>query len=563
MPELNQYDAIVVGSGISGGWAAKELCEKGLKTLVLERGRMVEHLKDYPTTTMDPWEFKHRGVIDEIKRENPVVGRCYAFEEATQHFFVKDKEHPYVQEKPFDWIRGYQVGGKSLIWARQTQRWSKYDFEGPGRDGFAVDWPIRYDDLAPWYSHVERFAGISGDKDGVETLPDGEFLPAFEMNCVEKEMQKRIMAAYKDRYVMQGRCAHLTKPNPIHEQQGRAQCQARHLCYRGCPYGAYFSSNSSTLPWAAKTGNLTICPDSVVHSIIYDEQKQKATGVRVIDAKTNQATEYFAKVIFINAACLNTNLILLNSTSKRFPNGFGNDNGLLGKYIAFHNYRGNLNAVFEGFEDKYYFGRRPTAVMMPNFRNVYKQEMDFQRGYMVHYSADRTGWNRGAGQPGIGAEYKNSLLEPGQWSVFMMMQGEHVPLEKDHVKLSPELKDAWGIPQLVTSVDHSENDEKIIRDFLEQGTEMLEKSGCKNIVATNTQQAPGLDIHEMGGVRMGKDPKTSLLNKWNQFHNCANVFVTDGASMTSTGTQNPSITYMALTARAANHAVEELKKGNI
>lgn len=563
MPETNSYDAIVVGSGISGGWAAKELCEKGLKTLVLERGRMVEHLKDYPTTSMDPWEFKHRGVIDEIKRENPVVGRCYAFEEATKLFFVKDKDHPYVQEKPFDWIRGYQVGGKSLIWARQTQRWSKYDFEGPGRDGFAVDWPIRYDDLAPWYSHVERFAGISGDKDGVETLPDGEFLPAFEMNCVEKEMQKRIMAAYKDRYVMQGRCAHLTKPNPIHTQQGRAQCQARHLCYRGCPYGAYFSSNSSTLPWAAKTGNLTIRPDSVVHSIIYDEQKQKATGVRVIDAKTNQATEYFAKVIFINAACLNTNLILLNSTSKRFPNGFGNDNGLLGKYIAFHNYRGNLNAVFEGFEDKYYFGRRPTAVMMPNFRNVYKQEMDFQRGYMVHYSADRTLWNRGFATDGVGADYKNSLLEPGEWSVFMMMQGEHVPLEKDHVRLSPDLKDAWGIPQLVTSVDHSENDEKIIRDFLEQGTEMLEKSGCKNIVATNTQQAPGLDIHEMGGVRMGKDPKTSLLNKWNQFHNCPNVFVTDGASMTSTGTQNPSITYMALTARAANHAVEELKKKNI
>jgi choline dehydrogenase-like flavoprotein len=563
MPDTNSYDAIVVGSGISGGWAAKELCEKGLKTLVLERGRMVEHLKDYPTTTMDPWEFKHRGVIDEIKRENPVVGRCYAFEEATQHFFVKDQEHPYVQEKPFDWIRGYQVGGKSLIWARQTQRWSKYDFEGPGRDGFAVDWPIRYDDLAPWYSHVERFAGISGDKDGLETLPDGEFLPAFEMNCVEKEMQKRIMTAYKDRYVVQGRCAHLTKPNPIHTQQGRAQCQARHLCYRGCPYGAYFSSNSSTLPWAAKTGKLTIRPDSVVHSIIYDEQKQKATGVRVIDAKTNKATEYFANVIFINAACLNTNLILLNSTSKRFPNGFGNDNGLLGKYIAFHNYRGNLSAVFEGFEDKYYYGRRPTAVMMPNFRNVYKQEMDFQRGYMVHYSADRTGWNRGSGQTGIGAGYKNSLLEPGQWSVFMMMQGEHVPLEKDHVRLSPDLKDAWGIPQLVTSVDHSENDEKIIKDFFEQGTEMLVKSGCKNIIATNTQQAPGLDIHEMGGVRMGKDPRNSMLNKWNQFHSCPNVFVTDGASMTSTGTQNPSITFMALTSRAADYAVRELRKGNI
>ena len=563
MPENNSYDAIVVGSGISGGWAAKELCDKGLKTLVLERGRMVEHLKDYPTTTLDPWQFEHRGVIDEIKRENPVVGRCYAFEEATQHFFVKDKEHPYVQEKPFDWIRGYQVGGKSLIWARQTQRWSKYDFEGPARDGFAVDWPIRYDDLAPWYSHVERFAGISGDRDGVDTLPDGEFLPAFEMNCVEKEMQKRIMAAYNDRHVVQGRCAHLTKPNPIHTQQGRAQCQARHLCYRGCPYGAYFSSNSSTLPWAAKTGNLTIRPDSVVHSIIYDEQKQKASGVRVIDARTNKATEYFAKVIFINAACLNTNLILLNSISKRFPNGFGNDNGLLGKYIAFHNYRGNLTAVFDGFEDRYYYGRRPTAAMMPNFRNVHKQETDFQRGYMVHYSAERSGWNRGAGQDGIGTDYKNSLLEPGEWQVFMMMQGEHVPLEKDHVRLSPDLKDAWGIPQLVISVDHSENDEKIIKDFHEQGRQMLEKAGCKNIVEIDTRQAPGLDIHEMGGVRMGKDPKTSMLNKWNQFHNCPNVFVTDGASMTSTATQNPSITFMALTARAANFAVEELKRGNI
>ena len=563
MPENNSYDAIVVGSGISGGWAAKELCDKGLKTLVLERGRMVEHLKDYPTTTLDPWQFEHRGVIDEIKRENPVVGRCYAFEEATQHFFVKDKEHPYVQEKPFDWIRGYQVGGKSLIWARQTQRWSKYDFEGPARDGFAVDWPIRYDDLAPWYSHVERFAGISGDRDGVDTLPDGEFLPAFEMNCVEKEMQKRIMAAYNDRHVVQGRCAHLTKPNPIHTQQGRAQCQARHLCYRGCPFGAYFSSNSSTLPWAAKTGNLTIRPDSVVHSIIYDEQKQKASGVRVIDARTNKATEYFAKVIFINAACLNTNLILLNSISKRFPNGFGNDNGLLGKYIAFHNYRGNLTAVFDGFEDRYYYGRRPTAAMMPNFRNVHKQETDFLRGYMVHYSAERSGWNRGAGQDGIGPDYKNSLLEPGEWQVFMMMQGEHVPLEKDHVRLSPDLKDAWGIPQLVISVDHSENDEKIIKDFHEQGRQMLEKAGCKNIVEIDTRQAPGLDIHEMGGVRMGKDPKTSLLNKWNQFHNCPNVFVTDGASMTSTATQNPSITFMALTARAADFAVEELKRGNI
>jgi choline dehydrogenase-like flavoprotein len=563
MPETNTYDAIVIGSGISGGWSAKELCDRGLKTLVLERGRMVEHVKDYPTTNMDPWQFKHRGRIDEIIRENPVVGRCYAFDEATQHFFVKDKEHPYVQEKPFDWIRGYQVGGKSLIWARQTQRWSKYDFEGPGRDGFAVDWPIRYEDIAPWYSHVERFAGISGDKDGVDTLPDGEFLPAFEMNCVEKDIRDRIKAAYPDRYVVQGRCAHLTKPNPIHTQQGRAQCQARHLCYRGCPFGAYFSSNSSSLPWAMKTGNLTIRPDSVVHSIIHDEQKQKAVGVRVIDAHTKEAKEFFAKLIFVNAACLNTNLILLNSTSRRFPNGLGNDSGLLGKYIAFHVYRGSVSAVFEGYEDKYYYGRRPTAVMMPNFRNVHKQETDFQRGYMVFYSADRSGWQGGAGMDGIGAELKDKLLEPGQWGVFMMMQGENIPQESNHVRLHPELKDAWGIPQLVTSVGYSENDEKIIRDFHAQASEMLEKSGCKNIQVADTRQAPGLDIHEMGGVRMGRDPKTSLLNGWNQLHHCPNVIVSDGACMTSTSTQNPSITYMALAARAANHAVDELKKRNL
>jgi choline dehydrogenase-like flavoprotein len=563
MPETNAYDAIVIGSGISGGWSAKELCDRGLKTLVLERGRMVEHVKDYPTTNMDPWQLKHRGRIDEIIRKNPVVGRCYAFDEATQHFFVKDKEHPYVQEKPFDWIRGYQVGGKSLIWARQTQRWSKYDFEGPGRDGFAVDWPIRYEDIAPWYSHVERFAGISGDKDGVDTLPDGEFLPAFEMNCVEKDIRARIKAAYPDRYVVQGRCAHLTKPNPIHTQQGRAQCQARHLCYRGCPFGAYFSSNSSSLPWAMKTGNLTIRPDSVVHSIIYDEQKQRATGVRVIDAHTKESKEYFAKVIFLNASCLNTNLVLLNSTSRRFPNGLGNDSGLLGKYIAFHNYRGNLYSVFEGHEDKYYYGRRPTAVMMPNFRNVHKQETDFLRGYMVHYSADRGGWQRGAGTEGIGEDFKNTLLEPGQWGVFMMMQGENIPLASNHVRLHPDLKDPWGIPQLVTSVEYAENDEKILKDFLEQGTAMLEKSGCKSIQVVDSKQAPGLDIHEMGGVRMGRDPKTSLLNGWNQLHHCPNVIVSDGASMTSTSTQNPSITYMALAARAANHAVDELQKRNL
>jgi choline dehydrogenase-like flavoprotein len=557
------YDAIVVGSGISGGWAAKELCEKGLKTLLLERGRNVEHLKDYPTATMNPWDFKHRGKLDQIKRDNPIMGKCYALDEGTEHFFVKDDVHPYVQEKPFDWIRGYQVGGKSLIWARQTQRWSSFDFEGPGRDGFAIDWPIRYKDIAPWYSHVERFAGISGAKDGLETLPDSESLPPFEMNCVEKEIAGKISAAYNDRNVINGRCAHLTKPAPIHTQQGRGQCQARHLCYRGCPFGAYFSSNSSTLPWAMRTGNLTLQPNSVVHSVIYDDTKGKVTGVRVVDAETKKMTEYYAKIIFLNAACLNTNLIAMNSTSKRFPTGLGNDNGLLGKYMAFHNYRGTITANMEGFENNYYYGRKPTQAMMPNFRNVRKQETDFLRGYMVHYSAARTGWQRGMGMEGIGAEFKNALTEPGDWNVFMMIQGEHIPQESSRVYLHPDLKDQWGIPQLVTDIDFIDNDHKILADFHQQGSEMLEKAGAKNIKQHDSKQAPGLDIHEMGGIRMGNDPKTSLLNKWNQFHHAPNVFVTDGACMVSTSTQNPSLTYMALTARAVDQAVSQLKKGEI
>jgi choline dehydrogenase-like flavoprotein len=560
----NSFDAIVIGSGISGGWAAKELCEHGLKTLVLERGKDVVHLKDYPTATKNPWNFIHRGEMShELTKANPVVARCYAFTEATQHFFVKDTEHPYIQEKPFDWIRGYQVGGKSLLWARQTQRWGHYDFEGPARDGFAVDWPIRYKDLAPWYSYVEKFAGISGNKDGLDTLPDGEFLPPWEMNCPEKEMQKKIMGRYKDRHVIIGRCAHLTKPQPIHIQQGRTQCQARTMCDRGCPFGGYFSSNSTTIPWAQKTGNLTLQPGAVVHSIIYDEGLEKATGVRIIDAKTLKATEYYAKIIFVNAACLNTNLILLNSTSKRFTNGLGNDNGLLGKYIAFHNYRGTLTAGYPGHEDKYYYGRRPTQPMMPNFRNVEKQEMDFLRGYTVHFNADRNNAVPGSNSDQIGGAYKDAMSEPGEWYVSMMMQGETIPKESNHVRLSKDKRDEWGIPQLITSVAYDENDEKLLQDFLEQGEEMLDAAGCINISKRDSKQAPGLDIHEMGGVRMGNDPKTSLLNKWNQLHSCKNVFVTDGACMVSTGTQNPSLTFMAITARAADYAVSELKKRNL
>jgi choline dehydrogenase-like flavoprotein len=559
----NTYDAIVIGSGISGGWAAKEFCDHGLKTLVLERGRNVVHLKDYPTATMNPWDFPHHEKLPlSVTEKNPVVNRCYAFNETSQHFFVKDTEHPYVQEKPFDWIRGYQVGGKSLLWARQTQRWSKYDFMGPGRDGFAVEWPLAYEELAPWYSHVENFAGISGNFDGLDTLPDGDFLPAWEMNCVESDISGKINAHYKDRHVVQGRCAHLTKPREIHLQQGRNPCQARSECERGCPFGGYFSSNSSTIPWALKTGNLTIRPFSVVHSIIYDEQKKRATGVRVIDANTKEEIIYYAKVIFVNAATMNSNLLLLNSVSNRFPNGFGNDSGLLGKYVCFHNYRGSVNASYDGPLDKYYFGRRPTQPMMPNFRNVHKQEMDFLRGYMVFIGAGR-GKGKYSGEEEMGAVLKDNLSEVGGWFVTSQMQGETIPKETNLVRLSKDQKDAWGIPELVFSVDYDENDVKSMTDYLQQTSEMLELAGCKNIEANDSKQAPGLDIHEMGGCRMGKDPKTSLLNKYNQFHHCPNVFVTDGAAMASTSTQNPSLTFMAFTARAVDHAVSELKKGNI
>lgn len=559
----NTYDAIVIGSGISGGWAAKELCEKGLKTLVLERGRQVNHREDYPTMHTPPWEFPLRGRLPlEVRKENPVVSRCYAFKDDADHFFVKDKEHPYIQEKPFDWIRGYQVGGKSLLWARQVQRWSSFDFEGPGRDGFAVDWPIRYEDIAPWYSYVERFIGVSGNKDGLDTLPDGEFLPPWEMNKVEKLVQERILQAYPDRKFVIGRCAHLTQPQPHHIAQGRGQCMARSLCQRGCPFGAYFSSNASTLPAAVATGNLTLRPHSVVHSLIFDDVKGKVTGVRIVDALSKETTEYFAKIVFVNASALNSNLILLNSKSNRFPNGLGNDNGLLGTHIAFHNYRGSISARMEGHLDSYYYGRRPTAVMLPNFRNVKKQEMDFLRGYMSFYSAGRSGWG-GARSEDFGADFKAANAEAGPWGVYMMMQGETIPKRTNRVYLDDTLADEWGVPQLRVDVGYDENDEKSLRDFLDQGAEMLEKAGCTEIRQNDSRQAPGLDIHEMGGVRMGRDPQTSLLGKFHQMHACPNVYVTDGACMTSTGTQNPSLTYMAFTARAVDHAVSALKRGDL
>lgn len=557
----NTFDAIVIGSGISGGWAAKECCDRGLKTLVLERGRDIQHIKDYPTATKNPWDFQHRMRIPEAElKENPVISKCYAYGEDTHHFFVKDKEHPYIQEKPFDWIRGYQVGGKSIMWGRACQRWSNFEFTAPQRYGYAVDWPIRYDDIAPWYSHVEKFAGICGGKDGLEAMPDGEYLPPFDMNCVEQEMQRKISANYKDRFMVHTRWAHLTQPNEIHIKQGRGKCQARDLCTRGCPFGGYFSSVSSTLPWALKTGNLTVRPFSVVHSIIYDEKLGKASGVRIIDTNTKQATEYFARVIFVNAACLNSNLILLNSTSNRFPNGIGNDNGLLGKYMSFHNYRGSVTGIFRGYEDKYYYGRNPTNPIIANYRNLHKQDTDFLGGYLTFAWASRP---RVGEADGIGADFKNAASEPGMWRAGMYMQGEKIPREENHLRLSKDKTDAWGIPQLITSIGYEENDEKLLQDFLTQSAEMLHVAGVENIEKHDTKQAPGLDIHEMGGCRMGNDPKTSLLNKHNQLHLCNNVYVTDGACMTSTGNQSPSILYMAFAARAANHAADELKKGNL
>ena len=562
--QQNSFDAIVIGSGISGGWAAKELCEKGLKTLVLERGRNVEHIKDYPTATLAPWEFKHRGQMSkEFLQNNPLISKAAGFGEDTAHFFIKDKDHPYIQEKPFDWIRGYQVGGKSLTWGRACQRWSQFEFKGPAKNGYGIEWPIAYEDIAPWYSHVEKFIGVCGNRDGIEAMPDGEFLPPFDFNAVESKIQKTIATNYKNRYLVHARWAQLTQPQEVHLQQGRGKCQARNLCMRGCPFGGYFSSVSSTLPWANKTGNLTLRPFSVVHSIIYDEQKGRAIGVRVIDAQTHKTTDYFARIIFVNASALNSTLILLNSLSKRFPNGFGNDNGLLGKYVMFQNYRASVGADVDGYEDKYYYGKNPTEPIIANYRNLHKQETDYAGGYTTFMGAYRGGVDESTLPESIGGAYKDAMAEPGGWRTYMYMQGETIPKESNHVRLSSDQKDQWGIPLLITSVEYDNNDERMCSDFLTQSAEMLDKAGCKNIRQVNNHQAPGLDIHEMGGCRMGKDPKTSLLNKWNQMHQSPNVFVTDGACMTSTGNQSPSILYMALTARATNHAVEELKKGNL
>ena len=560
----NTFDAIVIGAGMSGSWAAKELCDRGLKTLLLERGRDVKHIQDYTTTNMNPWEFSHRGEMPrEIVEQNPVVARCYAYREDNAHFFVKDTEHPYIQDKPFDWIRGYQVGGRSLMWARQTQRWSDFDFEGPARDGFAVDWPIRYRDLAPWYSKVETFVGIAGNRDGLDVLPDGEFLPAWEMNCVINQFQRSVKANYADRHVIFGRCAHLTEVREIHKQQGRGLCMTRTECERGCPFGGYYSANASTIPWALKTGNLSLRPDAVVESILFDKQTGKASGVRVIDAHTKKSIEYKASVIFVNAGSVNSVGILLNSKSARFPDGIGNDHGLLGAYFGFHNYRGTIDGIFEGELDKTYRGRIPTSGYIPRFRNVKRQETDFLRGYAANFSANRKWEKRDTGVWGNALRDNLLVNKPvaGPWHVHSRFMGETIPKASNRVWLDDAQRDEWGMPLLHVSIDYDNNDEKMLADFFEQLSEMFEKAGYKNLKLNDTKQAPGLDIHVMGGARMGRDPETSVLNGWNQVHTCPNVFVTDGACMTSTATQNPSLTYMAIAARAANYAADQLEKG--
>jgi Choline dehydrogenase and related flavoproteins len=554
------YDAIVIGSGMSGGWAAKELCEHGVKTLVLERGRNVEHITHYPTAMLEPWQMPHRGFMPpEFRRENPILTQCYAVEPATQHFFVKDAEHPYEQTKPFSWIRGYHVGGKSLMWARWTQRWSDLDFEANAREGIAVDWPIRYADLAPWYSYVEKFVGISGNRDGLPVVPDGEFLPPMELNCLEQHMKSTIESRWANRHLVISRSANLTQPIT-----GRGACQFRDRCARGCPFGGYFSANSATLPAAAATGNLTLRPDSVVHSIIYDEQKGRATGVRVIDAHTKEMTDYFAKIIFVNAGTINTTLILANSTSSRFPRGLGNDSGQLGHNLMDHNYRVKATATHEGFKDKYYYGRRPTGALLPRFRNVGSdRQKDFLRGYAFSVFGSRGRGNFDASTPPLGAEFKRASTQLGSWGLWMNCMAEHLPHHDNTVKLHPTKKDAWGMPLVVIECQHRENELAMTKDILATAQEMIEAAGFSDIRVWDSQEAPGLGIHEMGTARMGRDPKTSVLNGFNQIHAVKNVFVTDGACMTSSAWQNPSLTYMTLTARAAHYAVEELKKQNL
>ncbi len=553
------YDAIVIGSGISGGWAAKELCEKGLKTLVLERGKIVEHVVDYPTMNLDPWDMELRGgLTPEQKKKHYKAIRSGWIGTDTEHFWADDEANPYIEEKPFLWLRGHQMGGKSLLWGKQTYRWSDLDFEANAKDGNGVDWPIRYKDIEPWYTYVEKFAGISGEALGLPQLPDSHFLPPMELNCVEKHIKSRIEKEFKGRNMTIGRVAHLTQPH-----NGRGQCQYRNRCSRGCPYGAYFSSNSTTLPAANATGNLTIRPFSIVQSVIYDDQKGKATGVRIIDAETNEDIEYSAKIIFVNASALSTTQILMNSKSNRFENGLGNDSGELGHNLMDHTYRVGALGKVEGFDDKYYKGRRPNGIYIPRYVNIDEASKSdkFVRGFGYQGGAHRGG--NAANIESFGAEYKDSILKPGPWEFFITGFAECLPYHENKITLNTDVLDKWGQPTLTIDAEFKENEKALNKQIQEDAVEMLEAAGVKDVLGFDNEHPPGYGVHEMGTARMGRDPKTSVLNEFNQVHAAKNVFVTDGACMTSSSCVNPSLTYMALTARAADHAVSELKKQNL
>jgi choline dehydrogenase-like flavoprotein len=561
--QTNTFDAIVVGTGISGGWAAKELTEKGLKTLVLDRGRNVRHKDDYPTMLKESWELPHGGQLTSEERSfRPVQSRTGWIGQANMHWFVNDSEHPYEEKKPFDWIRGYHVGGRSITWGKQTYRLSQMDFEANGKEGIGVDWPVRYQDIAPWYDYVESFIGVSGKAEGLAQLPDGKFLPPMEMNCVEDVFRGKVAEKFGGRVVTIGRVAHLTAPLP--HDPSRGVCQSRNLCDRGCPYGAYFSSNASTIPAAMKTGNMTLRPNSIVHSVIYDDKKGKAVGVKVIDAETKEEIDFFAKVIFLNASTLGSTFILLNSISSRFPNGLGNDSDQLGRNLMDHQYRAGAEGTFEGFEDSYYIGRRPNGIYIPRFRNVGNDKRtDYLRGFGYQGAASRASWIRGVAELAVGSELKDMVTTPGGWSMGITGFGECLPYEDNRVTLNRDKKDPFGLPTLVVDAEWKENEKKMREDMKVAAAEMMEAAGFKNVNMYDGPNNIGLGIHEMGTARMGRDRKTSVLNKWNQVHDAPNVFVTDGSFMTSSACQNPSLTYMAFTARAANHAVEELKKSNL
>ncbi|MBW3467357.1 GMC oxidoreductase [Arthrospiribacter ruber] len=556
----NSYDAIVVGSGISGGWAAKELTEKGLKVLLLERGQNVEHVKDYKNATQAPWEIPHRGRRTvEMTENHPNLRRDYVLNEQNLDWWAQESDSPYVEKKPFTWFRGYQVGGRSLLWGRQSYRLADIDFEANLKEGIAVDWPIRYKDIAPWYSYVEKFAGISGNKDGLAILPDGEFQPPMPLNCVEKDVAERVKKAFDNkRHIIIGRPANITQP-----LEGRVQCQYRNKCWLGCPFGGYFSTQSSTLPAAMKTGNLTLRPWSIVNKLIYDKDSKKATGVEVVDAETNKTYEFNAKIIFLCASAFNSTAILMRSATDVWPEGLGSSSGELGHNVMDHHFRLGANGIAEGYEDKYYFGRRPTGIYIPRFRNIDGDKRDYVRGFGYQGAASRSGWSRNVAEVNFGAPLKEALSEPGPWSMGITAFGEILPYHENTIKLSKDVKDKWGLSVLEMNAEIKENEKKMRVDMMNDAAEMLEAAGLKNVNTYDAGYTFGQGIHEMGTARMGRDPKTSVLNGNNQVWDAKNVFVTDGACMTSAAAQNPSLTYMALTARAADFAVSELKKGNL